>query len=216
MASPAPPRTCSECGCSLEGRSPQTRTCSNACRKRRSARHAAINKRRVEEEGSPAAVQEIRKIVRNEAPDVITRVLGSELVPVVREALTEDVMRAINQMVGLTPLAVAALANDLESEDALIRQRAYTLLIKYTAGHPALVRPADTNPQGQLVVNFNLPRPDDAGSETEAVPADAEQVESRNCDLCGEELPETEFVAGSERCRSCFTAMQRKIEELYM
>lgn len=204
-------RTCSECPNPLAGKSVQAKTCSEKCRSARSRRVKRAN-RKVEEfaEANNAGAQEIAAIVRREAPDVITKVMKDELRPIVREALTEDVLRAVEQMLGLTPRAVELLAADLESEDSTVRQRAYTLVTKYTIGHPALLRPEDGAGAGQITVNFALPRPDDT---EEVIEVESEEV--RTCDSCNTEKPEHEFVAGSDRCRTCFEEQKAAVLEAF-
>ena len=193
----------------LSGKSVRAVTCGNACRLKRSRRVRRQNQE-VEDfqEANNAGVNEIAAIVRREAPDVVTRVMKAELQPIVRQALTEDVLRSISELVGLTPRAVQALHEDLESDDKTIRQRAYTLLIKYTVGHPALVKNDEMDDTRQLVVNFNLPRPDDP-PPTEDLPAEAEEL--RSCDMCGEEKTEAEFAAGSSRCLTCFEEWKERV-----
>lgn len=210
-----PPRTCSECDNVLEGKYATAKTCSPTCRTKRSRR---LRRERREAEVARRNYQggadEVTAIVRRQEYDAVMRVTQQEIQPIVREALTEDILRAVQGMIGLTPRAVELLAEDLESEDSTIRQRAYTLLIKYTAGHPALLRPSDAEPGGQLVVNFNLPRPDD-------LPAPAgddepiEAVELQTCDSCGEELPASEFESGSARCHACHETWKSKILEQF-
>lgn len=198
----APQRVCSECGASLAGKDHRQKTCSNKCRLARSRRQRRANQ---EFEDLGEAAQEggktIAQIVRTEATDVVSRVLKDQLQPIVREALTEDVLRAISDLVGLTPRAVQAMTEDLESDNEILRQRAYTLLIKYTVGHPAIVKAEDAAAGQQMVVNFVLPRPDGATDNT-AVIAEAEEL--KVCDICNTEQPANEFVAGSSRCTSCF------------
>lgn len=134
---------------------------------------------------------------------VIERVLQQELEPVVRAAIDDEVLRAVDKLVKLTPRAIQALEDDLDSEDKVLRQRAATTLVKYTIGHPALLKPEDSKHE-QLIVNFNLPRPDDQpDADQDVVPLD-EVDEARVCDICEEEKPASEFVAGSDRCRTCF------------
>jgi hypothetical protein len=204
-------RTCSECGAPLSSRSVRSTTCSDKCRTARSRRVRRQN-REVEDfqERNNAGANEIAAIVRREAPDVVTRVMKAELQPIVRQALTEDVLRSINSLVGLTPRAVAALTEDLESEDRTIRQRAYTLLIKYTVGHPALVKQEDTDDNRQLVVNFNLPRPDAPSQVNEE---ENLAVELRACDMCGEDKSPDEFASGSSRCLACFDEWKKRVME---
>jgi hypothetical protein len=129
-----------------------------------------------------------------------------------RQALTEDVLRAIERLVGLTPAAVNALTEDLMGDDKVIRQRAYTLLFKYTTGHPALVKPEDTDDKSQLVVNFNLPRPD-LKDDAEVEPEAADEL--KVCDLCSQEKPVSEFEVGSSRCTECFEAWKKTIAEQF-
>lgn len=209
-----PVRTCAECGKPLGSRSVRAKTCSNACRLRRSRRirRTRTDFEQLESQGVGAA--EISAIVRRESPDVITRVMKEELAPIVREALTEDVLRAVQQMLGLTPRAVELLQLDLESPDATIRQRAYTLVTKYTIGHPALLKADDADGSKQIVVNFGLPRPDDVSSPgTEDTPAEA--VELQVCDMCNEEKSAGEFVAGSTRCQDCFAKWRTAIMDQF-
>lgn len=144
---------------------------------------------------------------RNEIQEVAHDVIADELRPVVREAMTEDVLRSIHQLVALTPEAIVAIGEDLQSGDPVIRNRASTLVLKYTLGHPALIRPSDADPSQQLTVNLNLPRPGAPAVEVE--PTDA--VELRTCDKCGKERPTHEFVADSLRCQECWDAQREEV-----
>lgn len=201
-------RVCSECGGSLEGKAPSAKTCSERCRAKRARRRSAANREQLE-----AQEQQAQEVVKREAPTEIERELKRQLEPVVREAIDEDVIRAIQKLVALTPKAIDAIEADLESKDPVLRGRAAALAVKYTIGHPALVKSTDEKHE-QLIVNFNLPRPDDAVREPSAdAEADAEDIEEdRVCDVCGEQKPVAEFVAGSDRCRACFE--QRRAEVL--
>lgn len=203
-------RVCSECGNSLADFGPQAKTCSSTCRSQRSRRIKRIQRDNGKKSALPAHQKQVQEIVRHEVPDVAHELLKEELRPVVRETLTEDVLHAIDKMVSLTPLAVQALHEDLYSDDATIRQRAYTLLMKYTVGHQALVRPADADPNTQLVVNFELPRP---GRTEPAQPSEA--VELRSCDMCGEDKPAGEFIANSQRCRDCWDEQRKAVAEKF-
>lgn len=202
-------RTCSECPNPLLGKSVKSVTCSDPCRARRSRRL-----RRIKLDNDALANQPgvalIASLTRKETPDVVKNVISQELAPIVRQALTEDVLRSIERLVGLTPAAVAALTEDLEGEDKVLRQRAYTLLFRYTAGHPALVKPEDAADSSQLVVHFNLPRPDVLPQDTAA-----EADELKTCDMCAKEKPTAEFELGSDRCTECFTNWKATIAEQF-
>jgi hypothetical protein len=201
MAQTLPPRYCTECGTELTGR--QKYTCSDSCRATRSRRKKNMNEDYAElahdvHQGS--LVDEAREIMRE------------ELRPVVREAITDEVYESVGKMVGLTSRAVEALSADLDSDDPLVRQRAYTLLIKYTIGHPA-IGPRDDSVQGGLTVNIGLPGPD-AQAVVEEADDLAEVEESvKTCDMCGVDKNASEFVANSDRCVQCFNIQRDKAQQ---
>lgn len=205
------PRVCSECGNSLRDRGPQALTCSvehRQARSRRLKREGTKPQRHgklIAEHGEVA-----RQVLEQERPAMIERIVEQELRPIVREALTETTLQALDDLMALTPIAVAAIKEDLESDDVPIRQRAYTLVTKYTIGHPALIRPSDADPTSQMTVHFNLPRPDD---DPEAWDADAPAVEMKRCDLCNEEKPSAEMVAGASRCQPCMDRWKQEISD---
>lgn len=195
-------RRCSECENSLAGKAPTTKTCSDPCRNRRSRRLAKENAREVPPE------QKLAQALQGEYKDAAHEVIQQQLAPVVREAMTEDVLSAIQSLVGLTPAAVRAIEMDLGDEDSTVRQRAYTLLLKYTVGHPAVVQARDADPNQQMVVHFNLPRPE------AVVEADAtEYVEDdlRTCDECGKEDVPGMFIGASDRCTACYDKRQADV-----
>lgn len=202
-------RVCSECGAPLAGKSVRAKTCSVRCRQARARRlrSAHVDARALED------TREIRDLVRTAGQDAVQQVIKQELAPVVREAIDDDVLRAISKMVGLTTRAVEVLAADLESEDAVIRQRSAALVVKYTVGHPALVKSADEMPP-HLEVHFSLPRPDSEPILTE-YDEDGQTVDERSCDMCGQLKPIAEFVAGSDRCSACFEESRREIRKQF-
>lgn len=204
-------RRCSECGGALPTTSRGHRTtCSNKCRLARKRRLDKEAARWQEDNDAHTGTQVMRAQARDEVRAELPHVIQQELRPVVREAITEEVIRAINELVGLAPLAVAKIHEDIQSDDALIRQKAYTLLMKYTVGHPSLVQPADTAQGSQINVSFELPRPDQHAIQTDA---DAEVIpeEDKSCDMCQEVKPASQFVANSARCLSCFESWKATI-----
>lgn len=212
------------------------KTCSDKCRQKRTRRLRRTNENIAKLREQGVVDSEITDLVRTEltrrgdgkpagtprkspnptghvSQNLIRQTIADELRPVVREALTEDVLRSIDKLVNLTPRAVEAIADDLESDNAAIRQRAYLLVTKYTIGHPALVRQEDTDPNRQLTVNFHLPRPD--APEAIDVPPPSEDEDLRTCDLCGEAKQPEEFVADSERCLNCAEEWKAKVQEQF-
>ena len=145
--------------------------------------------------------------------DVTREIVKEELRPVVRAAITEEVLRSIQDLVGLAPRVVELLAQDLESTDPNVRQKAYTLIAKYTLGHTAIVTPEDQG-SGQLVVNFNMPRPD-AEPQYDTDGEVVQEIESeRQCAFCDETKPLDKFVAGSDRCWECHAKLHEQAEAL--
>lgn len=159
----------------------------------------------------------VNEIVRTEAVDVIERELRDQLRPIVREAIDEDVMRAIDDMVGLTPSAVKALRADLDNEkDPVLRQRAYSLVIKYTLGNPNVAPPREATAL-PFQVNFNLPRPAELEPQpNDIVPLDGDIGAWQTCDVCHLAKPDEEFVGGSSRCQSCLALRKEAVLEKFV
>lgn len=199
-------RICSEPGCgnSLAGLGPKALSCSPECRKARHARQVREKRR-----GEVATVKAFASAADDKTKhDIIKQAVREQVEPVVRAALANETLAAISKLVKLVPSAIDALEEDLLGDDPLLRQRAYSLLIKYTAGHPAIVRPDDATGAGQMVVNFNLPRPDSNPQELNA----DEVIEMKTCDLCDTAKPSTEMVAGANRCQSCMDRWKAEIQ----
>jgi predicted nucleic acid-binding Zn ribbon protein len=190
-------RLCTECGEPLPPGSARTRkTCSDNCR---SARSRRIKRAHNTKQALPPEIAAVSDVTHGDTREIANQVIKEQLQPIVREALTEDVLRSIDKIVALTPKAIAELEKDLESEDGFVRRKAVEQVLKYTIGHQALLTKDDTANERQLVVNFSLPRPD---AEPEQ-PQLAEAEELRICDTCHADKPVAEFVDNSTRCQSC-------------
>lgn len=216
-------RSCSECGVEL-GSNIKQKTCSVTCRGRRS-RRLARERKRENLRGQTPGTAAISKMVRqkDQISDVARDVMQDELRPVVREAITEDTLRAIQRMVALTPAMVAAITEDLVGvqledgtvipPDPQIRQKAYTLLARYTIGHGAIVQPEQQDPQNQLVVVFDgMKRPEQPSAIDAEVVQEPEEV--RTCLGCARELPSHRFVGRSDRCQECHDALKARAEQI--
>lgn len=226
-------RVCTECGNPLGADAPATKlTCKPKCRKARSRRLKREAgelpwpdpDRQRKNATPPPHHQKLAEAIRKDMPDAIHETLNEELRPVVREAITEDVLRSIHSAVGMVPSALAAIQEDLGSSDALLRQRAATLLLKYTLGHPALIPPEEADGGKQIIVNFEgMARP--AAPVSAEIEATAQEVEveasvvhedgeQRECDSCKASKPDAEFVENSYRCIECFEKQQEVQREL--
>lgn len=186
---------CAECGETIPEKSRRRVTCSPKCRKRRERR---VNREKRQLRGQSRVEREV--ISSAALKDAVSK----ELAPVVREALTEEVLTAAKGLIRLTPKAIERLNQDLDHPDATIRQRAYQTVIKIV-GHPALM-PERATEDKSLTVHFNLPRPEANGA--------VEVVETKTCDFCGTAKKAEEFIGDSERCRECYDSTQKEAQRI--
>ena len=139
--------------------------------------------------------------------------LKQELAPLIRESITDDTLKAIEKLVGLTGMAVDVLMEDMQGEDRVMAQRAATTVLKYTVGHPAIVKPVDEVPE-HITVNFALPRPDGESEPAIDVPnvdEEGNEITDFECDICHQLRKASERVAGSDRCETCFREARDRI-----
>jgi hypothetical protein len=198
---------CSECPTKLER--PNQKTCSTACRSRRAHRLKAQQKRQGKAMGEANANPPHLNALATK--DIVHELAKEELRPVVRESLTQEVLEGIGKLVGLTTLMVNAIEEDLNSGDKYLRQKAYSLLARYTLGNQSVApAAAAVQPQAMQVI-FQLPRPGDDGQA--AVHVTAEEI--KTCHECDTEKPVAAFVEDSERCQQCHDELQARVKELY-
>ena len=159
------------------------------------------------------AARDLQDRIEGAKDDELHSIVNKELTPVVREAITDETLRAIQQMVGLTPEAVLAVQADLRSENDSIRQRAYSLILKYTVGNPQITHPDNTDTTRPLQIHFDLPRPSSGSIDGEAVEIPHDSP-TKQCDKCGEDKPFTEFIANSDRCQTCYEAGRNRAQAI--
>lgn len=193
------PRVCTECGKELPPGNAGRKTCGPTCR---SARRRRLH--RLKDRGVDVLTEdEITK-------DIAAPVLQDELRPLIRERITTEVLDGIAALAKLTPRAVELLADDLEDTDPVVRQKAYTLVMRYTLGAKSL---AEQDSGKNLNVNFAMPRPGDdpdpTGSDGDAVPVEGDAVEVRTCERCHEDKPVAAFEGAAVRCRTCQEALRQ-------
>lgn len=194
---------CSECG------KPLYNTARKTCgRNHRQARYRRLQRAQRDKNAKTSATMSKHTPLRDEkeVAEIVREVYKDELGPVVREALTEDVLRAAQRLVGLTPAMVDAIEEDLNSSDKELRQRAYVLLARYTLGNQSIM-PKDEQTAPSLQVSFNLPRPGEAPTPAEVT----ESIELRQCMECQADKPVSEFEGPSERCTVCHDAKRAEV-----
>lgn len=211
-------RVCTECP-NLLPRGSDRITCSDNCRAKRSRRlrrekqAAARQGAQTVREKEGIAIPRLREIVNEDIKEIAHEVAQQELRPVVRSAITEDVLASVGAMMGLAPLAVEALAADMQSADPAVRQKAYALWFKYTVGNQAVA--GATDDAGRVLnVHFAMPRPDAASTQEFVDEPVADADEYKVCDMCGNEKPANQFVANSDRCGDCAEKLRAKAQEL--
>lgn len=189
-------------------------TCSKNCRSKRSRR------KQKEERDRQKAVKQaqllsdhqaaVNDVVQGRVPDVANGLIKEEMRPIIREAITDDVLGAIKTMVNLAPQAVAALALDMKDPKPAVRQKAYTLWFQYTVGQQGLHSPDKDGKSGDMTIVFDMPRPP-ANGHIE----DAEIIEeaARVCENCGVSKPESDFIESSDRCKECQAALTDQIRQ---
>lgn len=202
-------------GCGGFVKKPGHKTCgSRSCQGKRQRRIARARKASGEQTPYAPELQAVQKAAARDAKDAAADVLREELRPVVREALTADVLHSLQGMVALVPKAIETLGKDLECKDALVRERARETVLRYTLGHRSIQPPtADQQPSPMTVV-LNVPGSGASAEVALATPhvvvAEAEEI--RECMECRLQKADSEFVAGSDRCQACHDAKMAEIE----
>lgn len=148
------------------------------------------------------------------------KVIAEELRPMIRQALTDNVLDALTKLVGITPDIVARLAEDVNDTDPIVRQKAYGLVLRYVLGHGA-VQPKDEAERATMTVLFeSMPRPDAISPEPSQLPEPAVEVEAadvdevKQCEDCEVDKPVSEFDNDAPRCRQCVAEYKaRRVEE---
>lgn len=201
-------RTCALPGCEVvvTGR---RMTCSAAHRQawgRLRKRTAAVYDRTGEGVTKPEDAATVAKAA--DPVELAIAVFKQELTPHVREAITEDTIKAIRSLVTLTPQLVESLGNDLLSKDPIARGRAQALVAKYTLGFLDPEKEANSRP---LVIQLgSMPVPGEAQPD---VIADDNVIQQ--CDRCEIGKPLSDFEPGATRCNECQSEIRDSIQERY-
>lgn len=159
-----------------------------------------------------------RTVAENLVTASVQAELDKQVGPVVREALTENILGSIRSMVFLMPQAIEALHNNLINGDVDQKQKAATTLLRYTMGNPSVAPPSLEASPAPLQVLFNVPlsgslpaAPDDLieGAEPD------EAAELKECMECHQHKPLSAFVGRSDRCKDCHARLMERVEDEY-
>lgn len=200
--------TCLACGALLpEPRKATRKYCDDKCRAR-FQRAVAVK----DEEGTALKISDAKKQMRALAfenlNDEVRQVLREEIREQISQHVKDNVLGAAEVMTHMLPQAMAAVKQDLESEDWMARSRAYALVMKY-AMQFSEADAKDDKPQNIVVVS-GVPTPD-----TPLGHAVVEQVEAlpRASASYDDEEIEGEVIEDFERdWPKCHYCHQRKPE----
>ena len=186
------------------------------------------NRRRAAAEGANIGPEdakrdpEVERIIGKNRDEIVKRVFAEELRPVVRDAIDQDAVAAIQGMVGLVPAAILVLAEGLQSQDEVVRQRSAALIAKYTLGNP-LATPGRADTGDKLVIINALPRSDTLPSKAiESTSADMleassyDDSEMRRCDTCRLWKPLEQFPGDGPRCEQCLLERKEQIVNAFL
>lgn len=213
---------CEVCGKPLTGK--QRRACGPEHRNQIRSRAGADRKLLAEE----VAKHEVTEAVREEVV-----ALAHEAT---QEAMSAELLTQIQRFVFLIPKALDAITTNLDDEDPDIRQKAATLLLKYTMGNASVAPPSLEQQDQPLQINFTIPRADTVGPakgggvrplltevsdlSVQAPVIDVESTdlddrntcEKRTCMECGLEKCADEFIGQSYRCKHCDGLLRARVE----
>jgi hypothetical protein len=158
--------------------------------------------------GRDAVAQRSAHTPEGDALGEVTReALAKAVEPVVQSALTGEVLKALDDLIKLTPQVVAAIEQDLESDNEFLRQHAYQTLLKYTVGHKGLVPDVKSDTAPITVIIDGVERPPETAFHKPPEHA-TDGREWKQCDRCGEVKPVDQFAANSTRCVQCYELMR--------
>jgi hypothetical protein len=185
---------------------PTARTCGESCRKKRARRLAKKKTRKVPEHLAP-----MHDAVTKATDDAVQEAVKAELAPIVREAITDDVLQVGRQLMrNIVPARAGG--------DRRRHQR------RGQGPAPARVHAADEVHARQPVGRAEARRPER--------PADPDQLRgaaarhrragdrgrgrgARTCSECGEERPVSDFLEASMRCVHCDAALRARVAERF-
>lgn len=207
--------SCSECKKSLAEFKVGTKTCSRSCREKRSRRLTRARKLGGSESPYSPEVRAVALAARRDAKNIVPDLVLSEALPIIREQLTDEVVKSLGSMLALVPAAIAAIKEDVSNPDPMVHQRASELVMRYTLGHKSIAPPSQDVAPAPMTVNLLIPG---SGSDPDlaldvSMPGEADEI--KECIECRSHKPAPDFVAGSDRCTACDDAFRTKVTERF-
>lgn len=209
------PKKCANCGTEFEPRSGNQKFCDNP-----ECKPAHYRKRTERRQAEKAALEAMRDpayaevFSESEERTLLQTILREELQPFVREQISEETIQAIGKLYKLVPKALAVLQADLSHPDPVVRQKAVTLIMRYSMSDSLLPKQEDTSPQMHVHVpaSLQVPAPE-AIDSTVAEDSDVHVLGQRQCEQCGEHKPADQFEGNARRCQRCVDSFRRETLE---
>lgn len=188
---------CRACGEELPEDSRRTRRyCDDKCRARF---QNALKKAGDDATSISDARKQMKALAFENLHDEVRSVLRQEIRETINQHVKDNVLGAAEVMSHMLPEAMAAVKQDLESEDWMARSRAYALVLKYAMAMGQ--EDAKDDKPSNIVVISNIPTPD-----TPLGHAVVEQYETlpRASEVYDDEDGEVEdFERGWPKCELC-------------
>lgn len=201
---------CLACGEPLpEPRRSTRKYCDRACRAK-FQRIVALEKKA---DGTPEKISDAQKRMKALAfenlGDEVRQVLREEIRETISQHVKDNVLGAAEVMTHMLPTAMAAVKQDLESEDWMSRSRAYALVMKYAMAFAEA--DAKEEKAQNIVVVSGVPTPDTPLGH--AVVHQMNELPNASASYSDEDVVEGEIVEEFERnWPKCHYCHQRKPE----
>lgn len=198
-------RNCRQCGEALPANSrADKKYCSAVCR----VKHAKMARAGMSAGGQvtiPEHIKTMRRLAFEDMNDEVREVLREEIRGVITQHVRDNVLGVTEVMTGMLPKAAAALAEDLSSEDEIVRSRAYGLVFKYSM--PLLDEKGKDADLGKITVIHEIPVPTDTPfGRSMADAADYDMDKAPERPLLGDGSPEPaveDFERDWPKCHYC-------------
>ena len=186
-------RSCPTCGDEFDG-PPSKIYCSTVCGRRKPP------------PSSPAVREALRELAVDKS--MVREVLAEEIRDQIGQHVRDNLLGSIEEMVGLGPMVVSALKEDMETKDWAVRSRAYQYWLRYILPFVKDTQKEDASDRTVVIVH-SIPAPD---MNAEIIEGEAEPFERdwSVCTSCDERRHPDNMHEGV--CAACRARRQFKLE----
>jgi hypothetical protein len=193
-------RKCPTCGETVEGAANRV-FCSKACAGRKAPADNAL---------------EVRAALRELSVDksMIREVLAEEVREQIGQHIRDNLLGAVEDMVGLGPTVVAALKEDLDTKDWAVRSRAYQYWLRYILPMVKDAERKDEKDDRTVVIVQNIPAPDVTVEYVEDAEYEPFEADWPTCTQCDERKHPDMIDEEDGMCSACRARLTWKVEAL--